>query len=130
MTPSTAMPTLKRASPTPSISQLVIPTSRLMPASIVRRRSVTASGVTTIRMVFRIPGKRDVPDVVVNLYECTDGQAIIDQNKLVRTTTTDDAMGDMNYMFGAEPGFDLVPGEYFVQFIKPGGSQFTTPKQR
>jgi len=73
------------------------------------------------------PGEAGVPGVIVNLFECTGGQAIVDNNKLVRTTTTDDAVNDMNYMFGAEPGFDLVPGEYFVQFMKPDGTQFTTP---
>lgn len=72
-------------------------------------------------------GEENVPGVTVNLFECTNGLAIIDDNKLVRTTTTEDTMGEMNYMFGAEPGFDLVPGEYFVQFIKPDGTEFTTP---
>ena len=73
-------------------------------------------------------GEAGVPGVTVKLFECTDGLVIVDNNKLVRTTTTDDAVDDMNYMFGAEPDFALEPGEYFVQYMKPDGTQFTLPK--
>jgi hypothetical protein len=73
-------------------------------------------------------GEAGVPDVSVKLFECTEGLAIVDNDKLVRTTTTDDAVDGMNYMFGAEPDFDLQPGEYFVQFMNPDGTQYTLPK--
>jgi len=73
------------------------------------------------------PGEEGVPGVTVKLFECTDGQPIVDNDRLVRTTTTDDAVDDMNYMFGAEPDFALHPGEYFVQFMNPDGTEFTVP---
>ena len=126
-TPSTAMPTPEQVSPTPSASRPVRPTSRLMPASICPAKIGDRVWSDDNQDGLQDSGEAGVPGVIVKLFECTDGQAIVDDNKLVRTTTTDDAVGDMNYMFGAEPGFDLVPGEYFVQFMKPDGTEFTTP---
>jgi hypothetical protein len=72
-------------------------------------------------------GEEGIPDVIVKLFECTDGAPDVNNDKLVRITTTDGTVNEMNYMFGAEPDFALEPGEYFVQFMKPDGTEFTEP---
>ena len=53
------------------------------------------------------------PDVVVNLYDCDDN--------LVATTMTD---ADGFYFFN-----NLMPGDYYVEFVKPEGYAFTMQDQ-
>ncbi len=54
------------------------------------------------------------PDVTVNLYDCAD-------STLLATMVTD---ADGFYFFG-----NLMPGDYFVEFIKPEGYTFTLQDQ-
>ena len=72
-------------------------------------------------------GEDGVEGVKVTLFECGDDMAAgtsddVDTGQM-RVTGTDGM-----YMFGAEPDFTLDPGKYFVQFMKPDGTEFTTPK--
>jgi hypothetical protein len=67
-----------------------------------------------------------VEDVKVTLFECGEDMVAgtaddVDTGEM-RTTGTDGM-----YMFGAEPDFTLDPGKYYVQFMKPDGTEFTTP---
>lgn len=71
-------------------------------------------------------GENGAEDVKVTLFECG--------NDMVAGTADDVATGQMRntgldgmYMFGAEPNFTLDPGKYYVQFVKPDGTEFTTP---
>jgi hypothetical protein len=53
------------------------------------------------------------PDVTVNLYDCMDN--------FIASTTTD---ADGFYFF-----YDLMPGDYYVEFVKPEGYAFTLQDQ-
>ncbi|NHN36604.1 hypothetical protein G8764_04790 [Pseudomaricurvus alcaniphilus] len=67
-----------------------------------------------------------VPNVEVQLFDCgpdgvMDGG---DDSDTGQRRYTDNTNG--NYMFGAEPNvFDLMPGSYYVKFVKPDGKSFT-----
>jgi len=58
-------------------------------------------------------GEPGVPNVTVNLYDCS--------NNFIATTTTN-ANGE--YLFGS-----LIPNDYYVEFVLPSGSIFTTKDQ-
>jgi hypothetical protein len=71
-------------------------------------------------------GEDGVEGVKTTLFECGDD--------MVAGTPDDVETGEMRntgtdgmYMYGAEPNFTLDPGKYFVQFVKPDGTEFTTP---
>ena len=67
-----------------------------------------------------------VAGVKTTLFECgpdmiagTDDDVMTDEMRF----TDESGM----YMYGAEPGYDLPPGKYFVKFDRPLGFDFTTP---
>lgn len=70
-------------------------------------------------------GESGVAGVVVELFDCgADGVAGTSDDVATGQTRTTDST-DGKYMFGAESGFDLSPGAYYVKFIKPSGEEFT-----
>jgi hypothetical protein len=74
-------------------------------------------------------GEPGIEGIDVNLFACgPDGMAGTGDDVDMMQSRTTDASG--MYMFGGEPGvYDLAPGNYYVQFEKPNGLEFTVPKQ-
>ncbi|MGD1904262.1 MAG: SdrD B-like domain-containing protein, partial [Geitlerinemataceae cyanobacterium] len=61
-------------------------------------------------------GEAGVSGVTVNLLADVDGDGTIEDGEVIDSVTTD---ANGNY------GFDVVPGEYKVQFVEPEGFDFT-----
>ena len=71
-------------------------------------------------------GAGGVEGVKVTLFECGDDM-VAGTSDDVKTGQMRNTGTDGMYMFGGEPDFTLDPGKYFVQFVKPDGTEFTTP---